>query len=136
MRRARQKFLQKALSLSFRLARNPCLSIRNSSETTLSCPLKMYSVSLSVSLLIILIKSNVLPRFVAVGGSQLASGANGRRGWRIVDFAYWSVFEFNHSIARIKIRPWQGFGKHQQIRVRSPCLANLARRFSSAYTSP
>jgi hypothetical protein len=51
MRRARRKFLQKAISLNLCLTRNPCLSIRNSSETTLSCPLSLYSVSLPVSLL-------------------------------------------------------------------------------------
>jgi hypothetical protein len=67
------------------------------------------------------------------------TGERGKRAARVARVgasAYRSVIEFNHSMAWIKIAPWQGFGKHQQIRVRSPCLANLARRFSSAYTSP
>jgi len=57
-----------------------------------------------------------------------------RAAWvaRVGAFAYLSAIEFNHSMAWIKIAPWQGFGKHQQISVRSPRFANLARRFSSA----
>ena len=46
------------------------------------------------------------------------------------------TFEFNHSIDLFTMSPWQDSGKHRQIRVRSPCFASSANRFSSAYTSP